>query len=130
MTVTSINNLVHFPRNGLEPAVAPGAKTQKSQLRKLASEFVNHVFYGSLLREFRDSQQSTILDGGPGGSTFMRQLDMELIGRISKRGDAPMVDALLRQWDKKHTLSSEIKRSNNETQSLSVLQNNKGIINV
>lgn len=130
MTVTSINNQIHFPRTGLDPVTVPGVKPQQPDLRKLASEFVNHVFYGSLLREFRDSQQSTILDGGPGGSTFMRQLDMELIGRISKRGDAPLVDALLRQWDKSHTLSSEIKRANNDTQSLSVLQNNKGIINV
>ena len=67
------------------------------QLRQKASEVVNQVFYGTLLREFREAQQPTLLDRGPGAKIFMRQLDMELIHRISQRGDAPLVDALIKQ---------------------------------
>ncbi|MBN1763974.1 MAG: hypothetical protein JW860_01850 [Sedimentisphaerales bacterium] len=76
----------------------PAAAYEKyRQLRQKASEVVNQVFYGTLLREFREAQQPTLLDSGPGVKTFMRQLDMELIHRISQRGDAPLVKALIKQ---------------------------------
>jgi hypothetical protein len=67
------------------------------QLRRQVSEVVNNVFYGTLLRQLRESQRSDILDKGPGGTTFIRQLDLELIKRISQRGDAPMVDTIMKK---------------------------------
>jgi len=66
-----------------------------TQLRQQVSEVVNNVFYGTLLRQLRDSQNSGIFDKGPGGTTFIRQLDSELIKRISQRGDAPLVDTIM-----------------------------------
>ena len=62
-----------------------------------ANEFVNQVFLGTMLREFRNAQQPTIVDGGSGRGTFARQLDLELIKRISQGGQSPVVSAVLRQ---------------------------------
>ena len=72
-------------------------ENNQQQLARKANQFVNQVFYGSLLREFREAQQPTIFDNGPGGMTFMRQLDMELIKRISGRGDSPIAQAIVRK---------------------------------
>ena len=69
------------------------------QLRQKANEFVNQVFWGTMLREFRQNQQPTIFDGGPGSSTFVKQLDMELLKRISEKGDSPLTRALIKQLD-------------------------------
>jgi len=74
---------------------------RNTQLVQKANEFVNQVFFGTLLREFRESQQPTLLDRGLGSSAFIRQLDQELISRISQV-DKPsaVTKALLRQLDK------------------------------
>ena len=87
MTVSAINNM-----NG-----QVSAGSDKAELRRYASEVVNQVFYGTLLRQFREAQKPVLFGKGPGGSTFTRQLDMELIKRISQRGDTPLVDAIMKQ---------------------------------
>ena len=75
----------------------PGSPAWQLQLRQKVSEVVNQTFYGTLMRQFCDSQQPGLLDNGPGGTTFIRQLDLELISRISRRGDAPLTEALVKQ---------------------------------
>ncbi len=87
MTLNAVNNLT--------PNAAPDARN--SQLRQKASELVNNVFYGTLLRQFRDAQKPTLLGNGPGGDAFQRQMDSELINRISQRGDGPLVEAIMKQ---------------------------------
>jgi len=71
--------------------------SQHSEMQALANQFVNQTFYGALLREMRESSQGTVLDSGPGNTAFMRQLDQELVKRISERGDSPIATALCRQ---------------------------------
>jgi len=77
------------------------ANNRNPQLVQKANEFVHQVFFGTLLREFRESQQPSLLDGSLGSSAFIRQLDQELISRISQT-DKPsaVTKALLRQLDK------------------------------
>jgi len=64
------------------------------KLAGLAHQVVNQVFYGTLMREFRGSQRPTLLDNGPGATTFIRQLDMELIKRISPQGSSSLAATL------------------------------------
>ena len=71
--------------------------TSSVTLPQLANEFVNNVFWLPMLREFRQSQQPSILGKSPGAQTFIRQLDMELVKRMSQQGKAPLVESLLRQ---------------------------------
>jgi Rod binding domain-containing protein len=65
-----------------------------------ANEFVNNVFYGTLLRQFRDAQQPSLFDKGPGGSSFLRMLDTELIKRMSSRGVSPVAKSVINQLGK------------------------------
>lgn len=66
-------------------------------LVQAANEFVNQVFYGPLLREMRDSSQNPYFGNGPGGTTFMRQLDMEMLRRMSSDKPSALAQSLLKQ---------------------------------
>ena len=98
MTVNTINNL--NSQMGLR-AWNGQFDQQALKLKKLTNQFVNQVFYGTLLREFRNAQQPTILDGGFGASAFTRQLDIHLIERLSQQGDSPVAQALRKQLEDK-----------------------------
>jgi len=67
------------------------------ELRQKANEFVNMSFWATLLREFRQASEPTILDGGPGREPFTQLLAMEIVKRISTRGETPLAEALLKQ---------------------------------
>lgn len=67
------------------------------QMRQLANELVNATFWMPMLKGFRESQSSGLLGNGPGSTTFVQQLDRELITRISQRGSSSLADSLLRQ---------------------------------
>lgn len=71
-----------------------------AKMVRAANEFVNNVFYGTLLRQFRDAQQPTMFDKGPGGTTFLRMLDTELIKRMSQRGASPVAKSVINQLSK------------------------------
>ena len=109
-----------------------GINNYNVQLAQRANEVVNQVFYGTLLREFRQAQTSTIFDKGPGGQTFIRQLDMELIKRISQGGRSPLTDALVKQLSA--TSANGLPQVNNQrpdlpslsTPKISVFPENRG----
>lgn len=67
------------------------------QLAQKANEVVNQLFWGTMLREFRNASSGTILDSGPGSDTFARQLDQELIKRISSTIVTPWAEPLVKQ---------------------------------
>jgi len=67
------------------------------QLAQYANEVVNQVFYGTLMREFRNAQPPGMFDQGPGGQAFIRQMDMELVKRMSQGGNSPLAEVLLKQ---------------------------------
>ena len=77
----------------------------QTTLVQAANEFVNQAFYGPLLRELRESQNNPYFDNGPGGKTFLRQLDMELVRRMSGNKPSAIAESLLRQLGE-NTLST------------------------
>lgn len=108
-TVSTTSQIAAQAAAGRAAKIGPG--DDADQLRQMAAEFVNMTFYGTLMREFREAQGQTMLDGGAGGRAFMRQLDTELIRRISHRGDAPLVDAVIRQLG--GTSTQDVKATHN-----------------
>ncbi|MCF7957281.1 MAG: hypothetical protein K9M57_02400 [Phycisphaerae bacterium] len=102
MSLTAVNNLMS---NNVSDA-------PQGSLREKASELVNNVFYGTLLRQFRDAQEPVLFGHGPGGDAFSRQMDMELIKRISQRGDAPLVDAIMKQITGDSNAEQTMKKTN------------------
>ena len=121
MTIAAINNLTDLPG---KTANAPF----RDDLKILANQVVNQVFYGTLMREFRNARPDGIFNKGPGGTTFIRQLDMELVSRISQRGGAPLVSALVKQLGGQHSLT-ELRNKINTYEHDSKLHK-KGLINV
>lgn len=77
------------------------ADNQMASLQAKANELVGQVFFGTLLREFRESSEMPFLSGTPGGTAFLRQLDQELITRLSRRQPSPLADALVKQLQSK-----------------------------
>ena len=67
------------------------------KLAQAANEFVNQLFWGTMLREFRNASSGTILDNGPGSDTFARQLDQALIKKISSANILPWAEPLAKQ---------------------------------
>jgi len=79
--------------------ITPTATINNNPLAQKANEVVNMVFWGAMLREFRQSHPPTMFEGGRAGGVFMRQLDMEVVRRISKSGSTPVADVLIKRLD-------------------------------
>jgi hypothetical protein len=107
MTATAMNNVTGQTK----------PRVYDQELRQKASEFVNQVFYGTLLREFRNAQPPGMFNQGPGAATFVRQLDMELITRISRGGDSPMTEALLKRLSRGREIQNVLNQNNSQIQS-------------
>jgi len=77
-----------------------------AELIQNANLVYNQIFWGTLLREFRETSEPTVLDGGRGGAIFTRQLDQEIIRRMSLRGETTP----LAKWltDKNRLRNSEL----------------------
>lgn len=70
-----------------------------SPLATQANELVNQVFYGTLLREIHEENKNPLFGSGPGGMTFVRQLDMELVKRMSGGKPSPIAQSLIHKLD-------------------------------
>jgi len=105
MTVVNNANLISAQNYAAQQIQSVQKRAEKlprqadPELVQKANQFVNQIFWGTLLREFRDAHKNPILDNGPGSQTFVRQLDQMIIERISQRGKSPLTDALLKQLD-------------------------------
>ncbi len=83
MSISAINN------------VNSGDKT--AMLREKAAEVVSNVFYGTLLKEFRQSCESGMFSGGFAGEAFQQQMDNIYVTEMSRQGNNPIVDSMVRQ---------------------------------
>ncbi len=84
MTINAVNNSNNNGRSDM--------------LREKAAEVVSNVFYGTLMKEFRQGCDSdTMFSGGFGGEAFQQQLDNVFVAEISHQGNNPIVDAMVRQ---------------------------------
>ena len=68
-------------------------------LEQKANELVNTLFYGTLLREFRQSQKNPYFDQGTAGRVFWQQFDMEVIRRMSQSPSTGLAKDLMKHLD-------------------------------
>ena len=104
------------------------ANINNSELAFRANEFINHVFWGSMLREFRNSRSTTIFDDGLGHDTFIRQLDAELIKRMNDSSRLGLADALIRQLGNRHGVSEEIRTATNDFDRIQITANRQAAL--
>ena len=81
--------------------VVPG-KTEDEKLTHTAERWVAQTFYGTLLRQMRESPfKSSLFDGGRGGQAFAGLFDQELAQRMSRHAGGKLVDSIVRKIEGK-----------------------------
>ena len=68
-------------------------------LEQKTNELVNTIFYGTLMREFRQSQKNPYFDQGTAGRVFWQQFDMEVIRRMSQSSPTGLAKDLMKHLD-------------------------------
>jgi Rod binding domain-containing protein len=68
-------------------------------LEQKANEFINTMFYGTLMRDFRRSQQNPYFDQGTAGRVFWQQFDTEVIRRMSQAQPSGLAKDLMKHLD-------------------------------
>jgi Rod binding domain-containing protein len=80
----------------------PSATARHERLTRYAEQLVAQSFFGTLLKQMRDSPfRSELFDGGRGGQTFGALLDQRLAERMSRGAAAPLVRSIVRQIEGK-----------------------------
>ncbi len=79
------------------------------ELRQQAAEFVNKIFYGTMLQQMRQASDEPFFGKAPGMDIFQSKLDNELIHRLSQNGKGPLVDAVVKQLKGNKAQAVELK---------------------
>ena len=84
------------------PASPSSLRTTNSELRTVVDEFVGLSFFGTLMRQFRQSQDmNSPFHGGQGEKIFAAQLDAEFAQRIGQRFQSTLGETMYRQLSQK-----------------------------
>jgi hypothetical protein len=75
-------------------------KTEHEKIQEQARKWVSQTFYGTLLKQMRDSPfKSELFSGGRGGQAFTPMLDQHLADRMSRSSDSKLVRAIARKLE-------------------------------
>jgi Rod binding protein len=114
--IDNIPNVKGDPHRALGPLVPPAAELQplddldrvpgqrraprseQDRVTAMARKWVAQTFYGTLLRQMRNSPfKSDLFDGGRGGQAFAPMLDQHLIDHMSKGTASKLTGAIARK---------------------------------
>jgi Rod binding domain-containing protein len=80
------------------PAQSQKSADRHAQLVTQAEKWVAQTFYGTLLKQMRESPfKSKLFDGGEGGDAFNSLYDQKLADRMSKGAGGKLVKAIVRK---------------------------------
>lgn len=72
---------------------------REAELRDAAGKLVAQTFFGTLMRQIRQSPfRSELFSGGQGGAAFQQMLDGMLVEKSAKGLGGKLVDTLVKQW--------------------------------
>jgi hypothetical protein len=75
-------------------------KSEHERIQEQARKWVAQTFYGTMLKQMRESPfKSDIFSGGRGGQAFTPLLDQHLADRMSRSSDAKLVHAIARKLE-------------------------------
>src|SRR5438128_2434943 len=84
------------------------APTQHERLTNEARKWVAQSFYGTLLKQMRNSPfKSEIFDGGRGGEAFAPLLDQHLADHMTRATDNHLVSAIVRRIEGKRVYDAQ-----------------------
>ncbi|MDB5294372.1 MAG: hypothetical protein JWO31_355, partial [Phycisphaerales bacterium] len=81
-------------------AAALDPADQKSKLEGHARQLVSQTFFGTLLKQMRESPfKSEMLEGGKGGQAFAGLFDQKMVDQMSRGAGGKLVNAILRKFE-------------------------------
>ena len=114
MTATAAHNLQSFAASGraidpltrvLNPAASGKHATGKTEHEKLVKQtqtWVAQTFFGTLLKQMRNSPfKSELMEGGKGGETFAALQDQHLAEHMTRGAGAKLVNGIVRRIEAK-----------------------------
>ena len=83
---------------GRNIAARGGGPDQHDQLVKQTEKWVAQTFYGTLLKQMRDSPfHSDLMEGGNGGKTFETMFDQRLADHMSRHAGGKLVQSIVKK---------------------------------
>jgi len=90
------------PAGNLAALLRPPPKSTHEQLISQSQKWVAQTFYGTLLKQMRNSPfHSKIFDGGRGGQAFTSMLDQRLSDHMARSTGSKLVKSLVRRIEAK-----------------------------
>ncbi|QOV91524.1 rod-binding protein [Humisphaera borealis] len=102
---------------GLLPINAAPAQTQEARLEAQARQLVSQTFFGTMLKQMRDSPfKSDLFEGGRGGAAFSSMYDQKLVEQMSRGAGKKLVDSVVSKFTKaKKAYATQAKGGQAET---------------
>ena len=93
-------------------SAAPGGAATQSPLERNAQLLVSQTFFGTLLKQMRQSPfRSELFDGGRGGQAFGSLYDQHLAQRMAQGAGRKLVRAIVRKIEAKHAYAGQSTRT-------------------
>lgn len=84
---------------GLSPLSAGPALSQDARLEAQARQLVSQTFFGTMLKQMRDSPfKSDLFEGGRGGQAFSSLYDQKLVEQMSRGAGKKLVDSIVNRF--------------------------------
>ena len=119
MKTEAVNNLKPLEKTQVKPAsqLRPGhtradlapLPSQDSAVRKQAEIFVASAFFGTLMKQMRESPfKSELFSGGRGGQAFGSLYDQQMAERMSRGTGAKLVNAIVRKIEARKAYQQQV----------------------
>ena len=96
----------HYSPAGAAKAAARTEPSEHDKLTKQAQKWVAQTFYGTLLKQVRQSPfHSKLFDGGRGGEAFGSLMDQNLAEHMARGTGRKLVDSITRKIEAKKAYS-------------------------
>ena len=103
---------------GTKPVANPNANdpaVQAARVEQHARQLVSQTFFGTMLKQMRDSPfKSELFEGGRGGQAFSGLFDQKLVDQMSRGAGNKLVNAVVRKFEGKKAYGAQ--RADNLTQ--------------
>jgi Rod binding domain-containing protein len=88
----------------VDPLHRSAPLTEHQKLVKHTRRLVAHTFYGTMLKQMRDSPfKSKLLDGGRGGEAFSSMFDQQLADHMTRGAGGKLVNSIVRHIEHAHS---------------------------
>ena len=84
------------------------AAKQHEKLQAYAGQLVSQTFFGTMLKQMRDSPfKSDLFEGGRGGQAFSGLYDQRMVEQMSRGAGKKLVNAIVRKFEAKQAYSKQ-----------------------